>query len=168
MRHPVARYLLQGVNYALFAAVVWYFSVAPAVEVLAPDEGVITVAFSHAGELREPCRKLSAEELGQLAQNMQVPMECPRERSPVGVRMTLDDRVIMDTVLKAPGLYEDGGVDIFHSARVSAGDYRLDIAMSDSVRNPGVRHRLEREISVRPGQIVLVRFQPERGFLVED
>ena len=49
----VLRYPLQALNYGVFMLLVWYFSAAPPYRQLTADQAVITVAFSHAGELRE-------------------------------------------------------------------------------------------------------------------
>ena len=53
------RFLLQAINYSVFMALIWYFASAPSVRIIAEDEAMITIAFAHAGELREPCRMLS-------------------------------------------------------------------------------------------------------------
>jgi len=44
-------------------ALIWYFSTMPSIRLLAENDAMITVAFAHAGVIREPCRKLSNEEL---------------------------------------------------------------------------------------------------------
>ena len=82
LNNKPVRYLLQAINYTVFMALIWTFSIAPPVRVIAEDESVITIAFAHAGELREICRRLSQEELMKLAPNMRKLDDCPRERSP--------------------------------------------------------------------------------------
>ena len=163
----ILRYLFQVINYTVFMALVWYFSAAPPVRVLAEDEAMLTIAFSHAGQLREPCRKLSSEELAQMAQNMRRAEDCPRERSPVAIQATLDGQMVYDAVLQPPGLFSDGGVDVYFSERIPAGRHNLELRMDDSVREEGFNHRLEQGIDVRPGQIILVRFNNEKGFRVQ-
>ena len=161
------RYFLQAINYTVFMALVWYFSAAPSIRILADDEAMITIAFAHAGEVREPCRKLTNEELAELAQNMRQVEDCPRQRSPVVIKATLDNEPIYDVTLDPPGLFEDGGVDVYYSGRISAGEHRFEIIMNDSVRNPEFSHTFDGEIDVAPGQIVLVRFDPEHGFTIQ-
>ena len=58
----VLRYLLQAFNYAIFMALIWYFATSPSVRLIEDDEAMITIAFGHAGETREACRRLSQEE----------------------------------------------------------------------------------------------------------
>ena len=162
------RYLLQAFNYAVFMAIVWYFSAAPAVRILAADEAVLTIAFAHAGQLREPCRKLTQEELNQLAPNMRKLEDCQRERSPVTIEALLDGEVVYADVLIPPGLFDDGGVDVYYSAKIPAGEHVLTLRMNDSVRIEGFNHEMERPISVEPGKILLVGFNGNQGFSLPD
>jgi hypothetical protein len=160
------RWLLQACNYTLFMAVVWYFSSAPAVRLIAEDEARLTIAFAHAGQLREPCRRLSQEELNQLAPNMRKLEDCPRERSPVTVVAELDGEPFYNATLQPPGLYSDGGVDVLHSAKISAGAHRLSLKMNDSVRIDGFNHVFEDDIEIAPAQILLVGFDNKSGFVL--
>ena len=45
--------------------------------------------------------------------------DCPRERSPVTIEARLDDALVYRRTLQPPGLFGDGGVDIFFTSRVS-------------------------------------------------
>jgi len=160
------RFLLQAINYSVFMALIWYFASSPSVRIIAEDEAMITIAFAHAGELREPCRMLSQEELNQLAPKMRKIDDCPRERSPVTIEAMLDGEPFYSTSLQPPGLYEDGGVDVFHSEKVPAGTHRLSLQMNDSVRIEGFNHSFEREVSIDPAQILLVGFDSRQGFVI--
>jgi hypothetical protein len=162
------RWLLQAFNYSLFIALVWYFSSAPAVRLIGANEARITIAFAHGGQLREPCRRLSQEELNQLAPNMRKPEDCPRARSPVTIEARLDGEPFYAAVLPPPGLYGDGGVDVFYSAKVPAGAHRLSLKLNDSVRIDGFNFIFEQPIELAPAQILLVGFDKERGFVLRD
>jgi len=160
------RYLLQAINYGVFMALIWYFASAPSIRILAEDEAVITIAFAHAGQLREPCRRLTQAELDDLPPNMRKLDDCPRERSPVTIEALLDDEPFYSAVLPPPGLFGDGGVDVFHKARITAGEHRLSLRMNDSVRIEGFNHALERSVKIDPAQILLVGFKSDRGFVL--
>ncbi len=160
------RYVLQAFNYAIFIALVWYFSSAPAIRILADDEAVLTIAFAHAGQLRGPCRRLSQEELNQLAPNMRKLEECPRERSPVRIEAELDGEPIYRDSLAPPGLFGDGGVDIFYSRKIPAGTYELALRMNDSVRIDDFNHALRQRVTIEPGRILLVGFDARKGFIL--
>jgi len=162
------RYLLQAINYSVFMGLIWYFATAPSVQLLAEDEAVITIAFAHAGEIREPCRKLSSEELAKLAPNMRKPEACPRERSAVTIETLLDGMPLYSASLPPAGLFGDGGVDVYYSKKIPAGEHQLTLKMNDSVRIKGFNHRLEQQIKIEPAQILLVDFDPRHGFMIRE
>lgn len=164
--HKPVAYLLQGLNYSLFIAVLAYFSNAPAYRQLADNEAVITIAFSHAGLIREPCRTLGAEELAQLAPNMRKPVDCPRERSPIIIETMLDGQVLYNHTAHPPGLYSDGGVSIYHTKTIPIGEHRLTVKMDDSIRSDGFEYSFEQDLTIQPAQIILVNFLPEQGFSI--
>ena len=166
VNNKLLRYLLQAVNYSVFMAIIWYFATAPSVRLIADDEAKITIAFAHAGQLREPCRMLSQEELNKLPPNMRKLDDCPRERSPVTIEALLDGEPLYSEVLQPPGLFGDGGVDVFYSVKISAGDHHLSVKMNDSVRVEGFNHSFEQQVSVNPAQILLVGFEPRHGFVI--
>ena len=161
------RYLLQAFNYAIFMALIWYFATSPSIRVIEDDQAMITVAFAHAGETREECRRLSQEELMKLPPNMRKPEDCPRERSPIIVEATLDGKSIYNKTMLPPGIFNDGGVNIFYSSKVPAGKHSFKIKMDDSVRKQGFNHVFEQDIEIKPQQIVLVEFDSLKGFSIE-
>lgn len=166
--NKLVRYLLQAVNYSVFMAIIWYFATSPSVRLIADDEAKITIAFAHAGQLREPCRMLSQEELNKLPPNMRKIDDCPRERSPVTIEALLDGEPLYSAVLQPPGLFGDGGVDVFYSGKIPAGNHQLSLQMNDSVRIEGFNHNFAQQVSVDPAQILLIGFESERGFVIKD
>ena len=167
MKRTPLRYLLQALNYAVFMGLVWYFASYPAINLIGDDEAVLTIAFAHAGQLREPCRRLSQEELNELAPNMRKLEDCPRERSPVTIEAELDGELVYSETLAPPGLFGDGGVDVFYSTRIDAGNHQVKLRMNDSVRIEGFNHQLEQQVQVAPTRILLVGFDHRRGFVLK-
>jgi len=166
VNNKFVRYLLQAVNYTIFMALIWYFATSPSVQVIEDDEAMITVAFPHAGETRAECRKLSQEELMKLPPNMRKPEDCPRERSPIVIEAKLDGDVIYSRTFLPPGIFNDGSVNIYYNSKVPAGEHKFEIKMDDSVRKEGFNYTLEQDISIDPQQILLVEFDPLKGFVV--
>ncbi|MDX2506480.1 MAG: hypothetical protein QNL62_18655 [Gammaproteobacteria bacterium] len=161
------RYLLQAFNYTIFMALIWYFATSPSVRVIEDDEAMITVAFGHAGKTRAECRKLSQEELMKLPPNMRKPEDCPRERSPIIIEARLDGDIIFSKTMPPPGIFNDGGVNIYYNSKVPAGKHKFEIKMDDSVRKQGFNHSLEQDININPAQILLVEFEPLKGFVIK-
>jgi len=166
-QNKLFRYLLQAINYTVFMALIWYFATSPSIRILAEDEAMITIAFAHAGESREPCRKLSNEELAKLPPNMRKPEDCPRERSPVVIEASLNGNMLYNTSLQPPGLFKDGGVNVYFSSKIPAGDHHFEIKMDDSVRKEGFDHTFEQDVSIQPAQILLVSFSSQKGFAIK-
>ncbi len=161
------RYLLQAFNYTIFMVIVWYFATSPSVRVIEDDEAMITVAFAHAGETREECRRLSQEELMKLPPNMRKPEDCPRERSPIIIEAMLDGEVIYSKTFLPPGIFNDGSINIYYNSKVPAGKHKFEIKMDDSVRKEGFNHQFEQDINIDPQQILLIEFEPLTGFFVK-
>lgn len=160
------RYALQAINYAVFIALIGYFSTSPSYRQLAEDEAIITISISHAGELKELCQRRSQEELMALPPNMRAPMECSRERSPVIIEVLLDGQPMYSHKAEAPGLYKDSGVDIYHTLKVSAGSHHLAIKMDDSVLKEGFTHHFSQDVEIAPAEILLIGFESVRGFVI--
>ena len=158
------RYLLQAFNYTIFMALIWYFATSPSVRVIADDEAMITVAFAHAGDTLEECRRLSQEELMKLPPNMRKLEDCPRERSPIIIEASLDGEIIYSKTMLPPGIFNDGGVNIYYSRKIPAGKHSFKIKMDDSVRKQGFNHTFEKDINIDPAQILLVEFDSLTGF----
>lgn len=166
-QNKALRYLLQAINYTVFMALIWYFATSPSIRILEEDEAMITIAFAHAGESREPCRRLSQEELSKLPPNMRKPEDCPRERSPVVIQALLDGNTLINETLQPPGLFKDGGVNVYFSGKIPAGSHHFEIRMDDSVRKEGFDHTFEQDINIKPAQILLVNFNSQKGFVIQ-
>ena len=166
-QNKALRYLLQAINYTVFMALIWYFATSPSIRILEEDEAMITIAFAHAGESREPCRRLSQEELSKLPPNMRKLEDCPRERSPVVIQALLNGNTLINETLQPPGLFKDGGVNVYFSGKIPAGSHHFEIRMDDSVRKEGFDHTFEQDINIKPAQILLVNFDSQKGFVIQ-
>ena len=165
--NKLLRYVLQAVNYTVFMALIWYFSTSPSIRVLAEDQAKITLAFGHAGETREPCRKISAAELAKLPPNMRMVEDCPRERSPVMVQMTLNGQPLYQETLQPPGVFKDGGVDVYFSGQIPAGQHVVEVKMEDNIRQDGFDYTFKQEIDIEPAKVLLLGFESGKGFVVK-
>ena len=161
--NKILRYGLQAFNYALFIAVVWYFSVNPAYHQLEDNQAVITLSFTHATKLREACRKLSQQELMKLAPNMRLPTTCPRERSPMQLELYLDDKLLTKATVEPTGFHKDQGVNIFQRIKVIAGEHTLRLWMNDNVNYKEPTYRYEKTLVLKPEQQLLIDFDAGTG-----
>ena len=156
----------QALLYALFAAFIGYFSAYPRYRHLDEREALIKLSFSHPGRLKADCRPRTAEELARLAPNMRMPVDCPRERSPVRVELKLDDKVIAEREVRPAGLARDGASTVYARFPVESGEHRLSVRINDDVRVEGFNHTREDRVRLQPGRVLVVDFDPAKGGIV--
>lgn len=153
----------QVVLYAAFAGFIGVLSSWPRYDNLQPGQALLKLSFSHAGQLAHECHRRTAEELAKLPPNMRAPMDCPRERSPVTVELALDGQILARRSSPPSGISRDGASTLYQRFPVSAGKHTLSAKFNDSVRVPGFGYAREQEVELRPGQVLVVDFNPEKG-----
>lgn len=156
----------QAVVYGVFGAVIALFSTWPSYRYLEADQGLLRLSFKHPGKIKAACRERSPEELAKLPPQLRVSADCPRERSPVRVRVMLDDRGLMDESFAPAGLARDGASSGYRRLPISAGTHKLKVQVNDDVRVAGFNYEREATVQVKPGQVVLVDFGAERGGVI--
>ena len=159
----VLRYAGQVALYALFALFIGYFSTAPRYRQLPPDTALLRLSFKHPGKITVECRQRSAEELAKMPAQLRTQADCPRERSPVRVRVEFDGSPLIDDTFSPSGLSRDGAAAGYRRVPITAGEHRLKVQFNDDVRVAGFNYVREQKISAVPGQVVLIDFNVERG-----
>ena len=153
----------QAMAYTVFGAMVGYFSAAPAYVHHDPNMAQIKVSFSHAAERIGECRRLSPEEIAQLAPNMRRPLDCPRERLPILVELELDNQLLYRGELPPTGLAGDGSATIYARFPVSAGKHNLVARLRDSKRTDGFDYERAADVELVPQQNFVIEFRAETG-----
>lgn len=156
----------QLIAYAAFAAVIGVFATWPAHRVLGPDQALLRLSFSHPGKVSTECRKRTPEELAKMQPQMRTPLDCQRERSPVHVRVVLDDKVLVDRAYAPSGLSRDGASSGYWREPIPAGVHTLAVTLRDDIRPGAPEYRRETSLDVKAGQIVLIDFRPEQGVVI--
>ena len=157
------RAFAQFALYAGFALVVAIFSYWPPYARIDSDSAVIKLSFSHAGDLREPCRTLSPEELAKLAPNMRSGVDCPRERVPVVVELEIDGERAYHAALDPSGLAGDGPSSVYERFEVPAGPHRIRVRLRDTRRESGFDHEGTTDVGLAPRQSFVIDFRAELG-----
>jgi hypothetical protein len=122
----------QVLFYSLLMAFIGYLADSPDFEYTPETHGDLKLIVRHSGELLGECVKPDPEEQKKLPPNMRAPMICPRERSPVSVRMSLDDRLVLDKILMPAGLHNDGISAEYRNFPVQAGRVRVQLVINDN------------------------------------
>jgi hypothetical protein len=160
-----ARYALQGLFYAAFAAFIGYFSSAPAYHHLAPGEAIVRLSFSHAAQRLQPCRERTPQELAKLPPNMRAPLDCPRERAPVTVELEMNGAPLLRVVAPPSGIGKDGAAIVYRRLVVAAGAHRFRARLADNARGE-FGYVAERDIEIAAGRVLLIDFDPAAGGFV--
>ena len=163
MRASVLRGIAQLALYAVFAFVVALFSAFPPYTRVDPDNAVVKLSFSHAGERLEPCRVLSPEELSALAPNMRSGVDCTRERVPIAVELEIDGEAVYHASLPPTGLADDGPSSVYERFVVPAGPHRIRVRLRDSRDARGFNHERTVDVQLEPRQSFVIDFREELG-----
>jgi hypothetical protein len=163
MLKPAAAIAGQVILYGAFAAFVGYFATSPIYKQIPDDVALIKLSISHLGD-RE-CRKRDPEELKKLPPNMRAPMDCPRERSDINLEVDIDGQPAFRTVLHPTGLYKDGVSTVYKRFEMKAGTHQLAVRMNDNLVKPGFNFVKEEQITLKPAQVMVIDFNPDKGGL---
>ena len=157
------RYIGQAVVYLGIAALLGIFSNAPAYVHFPPSQAAITLSLVHSAQRKEECRRLSAQEIAELAPNMRKALSCPRERLPLWLEVTLDGKVLFQESLPPTGLWSDGPARVYQRFTATPGRHSLALRMRDSARTEGFDYQFDSSIELTPQQALIIDFRPESG-----
>ncbi|MDH5737606.1 MAG: hypothetical protein OEZ23_04815 [Gammaproteobacteria bacterium] len=156
----------QLIAYGLFVVFIGVFADYPLWSHSDHNEAEIKLSINHAGQLKMPCRKRSAEELAELAPNMRSEMVCSRERSDLVLQMLLNEKMVYSKTIEAGGIGSDGEASAYARLKVDAGDYHLQVRMKDDANTDGFNYHLDQNIHLESRQVMVVQFNKLKGGFV--
>ena len=151
----------QGAAYALFAAFIGYFSNSPAYQHLPPDQAMVKLSLRHSGQLLGECQQRDPEELAKLPATMRAPADCPRERSPLELVLEVNGETILDEQIMPRGLHKDGMASMYRRVNVPSGPVMLQVRMKDHPGQTEFPYSVEREMTLRPAQVLVIDFDSQ-------
>ena len=98
----------------------------------ASDGPALVVSFKHPGTAGEHCRELTEEERASRPVHMRQTRMCDRRRSSVRLRVTVDDRVLLERAYEPGGVWNDGNSIALEQLRVPAGSHRVKVELGDT------------------------------------
>lgn len=136
-----------------------------------PGAGSATVRLSwrFTGERVQECRKLSEEELASQPIHMRRPEVCEGRVLPYTLRLELDGRLAVQEIIEPSGARGDRPLYVHRELPIEPGTYRLDVAFErtgPARRDSVSRLELSTTVSLGPGDVVLVTYDPDRRALV--
>lgn len=156
------RYFLQALAYAVFAAVIGYFSTSPSYRQLGDNEAIVKLSFSHSAQLKQACRERSEAELAKLAPNMRARLDCPRERATVLVELDMDNKPLYRIDTPPTGLRRDGAATVYRRLAIPAGRHQFRARLADGPDGAFNYHR-DASVDLAPGQVLIVDFLTGSG-----
>ncbi len=154
----------QALAYAAFAAAVGYLSASPTYEHADPDQAMISLVVSHPTRRVGECRKMTPEELAEVALNMRKAEECPRGRHDLYIELLLDGEPLYRGAGRPAGLWRDGPASIYAKLPTAAGKGELTVRMRDSGRASGFDDERSDRITLAPRQNFVVDYTVLHGF----
>lgn len=153
-------YAIQGFLYVLFAVFMGYFASSPSYQYMPEKSALIKLSLSHPGQRIEECHKRTREELLKLAANMRAAQDCGRERFPVTVELTLDDKVVFSGSAKPGGLASDGPSLFYKTFVVPEGTHQISLKLREA---GGEAYNFEgsQKLTLTASQVLVASFDSE-------
>jgi ferredoxin len=124
------------------------------------EHAVLRLGWRLAGQVRETCRDLTAEELARRPVHMRAPRECSAEALAYTLEAVVDGRVVAAKSVRAPGLRADRPLTVEDELRVAPGEHDVAVTFAPEHAAEGGRAlRLARRVRFERGRVVLVTIE---------
>lgn len=147
---------------AVLGAVMWGGSVLPHRTALS-DAPELVVSFNHLGAIAAP-RKLTPAEMADRLPHMRAQVNVTRERMPVGLRVSLDGRVIHERTYRARGLARDGQSVAIVRFEVSPGVHTVRVELADGAEPGAWNLQWEAPVRFEASTRRVVLYDTKTGF----
>jgi len=156
--------IAQAIAYLVFVAGIGYLSASPAYQHADPDKAIISLVISHPTQRVGECRKMTQEELAEIALNMRTPNECPRGRHDLYIELLFDGELLFSGSARPTGLWNDGPASIYGKFPAPPGEGTLTIRMRDSGSEGEFDMEREARVELRPQQNFVIDYTTLNGF----
>jgi hypothetical protein len=90
------------------------------------------------------------------------------ERHPVQVEMRFDDRLVYAETVSPSGLWKDGKANVYRRVTIDAGVYAMFVGMNDSGSGDAYDYKQQQEVTIVPGQNLVITFDGlQKRFVIE-
>jgi ferredoxin len=121
------------------------------------DHAVLRLGWRLAGQVRERCRELTAEELAARPVHMRRPRECVSEVLTYDLTAAVDGRVVSHQRVKSPGLRADRPLSVEEDLRIVPGEHTVEVTFAPAEAVSGGKTlAFEDRIRFAPGRVVLI------------
>ncbi len=155
--------LVQVLLYVAFAAIVYYFSVAPGYRYADPATATIKLSLSHAADRVEACVELTPQEINERALAGEPLNECARERLPLTVELDIDGEQVLQVTATPSGLWNDGPASVYERLDVAPGTHTITARLRDTARDDGWDYEHTERVTLVEGRYFTITFRAETG-----
>jgi len=160
-RVPRTRMVASLVTFSLILAlVVAQFSVAPTYSPIDEDSAQLTLTMRHETERVQPCVELSSDEIKERLERGEEIPECPRERVPAYVELSIDGEKLLDKRYSPSGVFNDGPAYAYEKITVPAGEHEVEIRMRDS-RKDVYNYTFTEEVEFDEAESLVIEFDED-------
>ena len=86
-------------------------------------------------------------------------------RPDINLEVDIDGQPAFRTVMHPTGVYKDGVSTVYKRFEVKAGSHQVAVRMNDNLVKPGFNFVKEEQVTLKPGQVMVIDFNPDRGGL---
>ena len=152
---PRPRWLAAGALSVLLLALVALASGWP--QGADADHAVLRLGWRLAGQVRERCRDLTAEELAARPVHMRRPRECVSEVLTYDLTAAVDGRVVRRKRVKSPGLRADRPLSVEEDIEIVPGEHTVTVTFAPAEPGSGGKTlAFEKRIRFVPARVVLI------------
>jgi ferredoxin len=124
------------------------------------EHAVLRLGWRLAGQVKETCRDLTAEELARRPVHMRTPRECSAEALAYTLTAAVDGRVVAAKTVRAPGLRADRPLTVEEELPVAPGEHDVTVAFApEGGGQAGRSLHLERRVRFERGRVALVAIE---------
>jgi hypothetical protein len=121
------------------------------------DHGVLRLGWRLAGQARERCRELTAEELAARPAHMRLPRECVSEPLAYDLTATVDGSVVARRRVRPAGLRGDRPLSVEEDLVVRPGEHAVTVTFAPEAAVAGAaRLAFAGTVRLDPGRVVLI------------
>jgi ferredoxin len=121
------------------------------------DHAVLRLGWRLAGQVRERCRDLTAEELAARPVHMRRPRECTSEVLAYDLTAVVDGRVVSQQRVKSPGLRADRPLSVEEDLKVAPGEHAVRVTFAPAeAESGGATLEFEGRLAFAAGRVVLL------------
>ncbi|MCX7852753.1 MAG: 4Fe-4S binding protein [Caldilineales bacterium] len=132
-----------------------------------PEEARLRVLINHSGQLLAHAQTLPPEVVAKLPPGVDPAAILGAERFPVGLRVEVDGRTVLERLYRPRGLRREGAIYGSEALWLAPGKHTVVIAINDD--NTTWRTVFAQTLTLSPGQVVILNYDPiGDGFVTGD